>query len=63
MIILSEEVGSVVGVYKGKAFEQVDIKTVMISPYLGDFSTTYIIGKHVRLGVGVIYSSKNSHSQ
>lgn len=53
MIILSEEVGSVVGVYKGKAFEQVDIKTVMISCYLGDFSIAYITGKHVWLGIGV----------
>ncbi|XP_042088962.1 small ribosomal subunit protein uS19-like [Ovis aries] len=41
MIILPEMVGSMVGVYNGKTFNQVEIKPEMIGHYLGEFSITY----------------------
>ncbi|XP_040197463.1 40S ribosomal protein S15-like [Rana temporaria] len=40
MIILPKMVGSMVGVYNGKAFNQVEIKPEMIGHYLGEFSIT-----------------------
>merc|ERR1712118_532263 len=41
MIIVPEMIGSVVGVYNGKSFNQVEIKPEMIGRYLGEFSITY----------------------
>ncbi|KAJ1674193.1 ribosomal protein S15, partial [Spiromyces aspiralis] len=41
MIILPEMVGSVIGIYNGKTFNQVEIKPEMIGHYLGEFSITY----------------------
>merc|ERR1712224_684001 len=41
MIILPEMIGSVVGVYNGKTFNQVEIKADMVAHYLGEFSITY----------------------
>ncbi|OBS78066.1 hypothetical protein A6R68_19545 [Neotoma lepida] len=41
MIILPKMVGSIVGVYNGKTFNQVEIKPEMIGHYLGEFSITY----------------------
>ncbi|KAG5456062.1 MAG: ribosomal protein S19-domain-containing protein, partial [Olpidium bornovanus] len=38
MIIVPEMIGSVVGVYNGKTFNQVEIKPEMIGHYLGEFS-------------------------
>ncbi|MCO5552261.1 hypothetical protein L7F22_005773 [Adiantum nelumboides] len=38
MIIVSEMIRSIVGVYNGKTFNQVEIKPEMIGHYLGDFS-------------------------
>lgn len=52
MIILPEMVGSVVGVYNGKTFNQVEIKPEMIGHYLGEFSITYKPVKHRRPGIG-----------
>merc|ERR1711976_273974 len=40
MIIVPEMTGSVVGVYNGKTFNQVEIKPEMIGHYLGEFSIT-----------------------
>ena len=48
MIILPEMVGSMVGVYNGKTFNQVEIKPEMIGHYLGEFSITYKPVKHGR---------------
>ncbi|XP_049646369.1 40S ribosomal protein S15-like [Suncus etruscus] len=45
-----EMVGSMVGVYNGKAFNQVEIKPEMIGHYLGEFSITYKPVKHGRPG-------------
>merc|ERR1711976_791226 len=38
MIIIPEMIGSIVGVYNGKTFNQVEIKPEMIGHYLGEFS-------------------------
>merc|ERR1712107_787650 len=38
MIVVPEMTGSIVGVYNGKVFTQVEIKPEMIGHYLGEFS-------------------------
>ncbi|XP_033079055.1 40S ribosomal protein S15-like [Trachypithecus francoisi] len=58
VIILPEMVGSMVGVYNGKTFNQVVIKPEMISHYLGEFSITYEPVKHCRPGLGGTHSSR-----
>uniref|UniRef100_A0A8C9PCW4 40S ribosomal protein S15 n=1 Tax=Spermophilus dauricus TaxID=99837 RepID=A0A8C9PCW4_SPEDA len=58
MIILPEMVGSMVGVYNGKSFNQVEIKPEMIGHYLGEFSITYKPVKHGRPGIGATHSSR-----
>ena len=58
MIIVPEMVGSIVGVYNGKAFTQVEIKPEMIGHYLGEFSLTYKPVKHGRPGIGATHSSR-----
>merc|ERR1712066_758102 len=58
MIIMPEMVGSVVGVYQGKTFNQVEIKPEMIGHYLGEFSITYKPVKHGRPGIGATHSSR-----
>ena len=52
MIILPEMVGSMVGVYNGKTFNQVEIKPEMIGHYLGEFCITYKPVKHSGPGMG-----------
>jgi len=52
MIIVPEMVGSMVGVYNGLNFTQVEVKPDMIGHYLGEFSITYKPVKHGRPGVG-----------
>lgn len=58
MIIVPEMVGSIVGVYNGKTFTQVEIKPDMIGHYLGEFSLTYKPVKHGRPGIGATHSSR-----
>ncbi|KAM3932396.1 small ribosomal subunit protein uS19-like [Leptodactylus fuscus] len=58
MIILPEMVGSMVGVYNGKSFNQVEIKPEMIGHYLGEFSITYKPVKHCRPAIGATQSSR-----
>ncbi|GJQ14540.1 hypothetical protein GpartN1_g6331.t1 [Galdieria partita] len=58
MIVLPEMIGSVVGVYNGKTFNQVEIKPEMIGHYLGEFSITYKPVKHGRPGIGATHSSR-----
>merc|ERR1711872_523008 len=41
MIVVPEMTGSIVGVYNGKTFNQVEIKPEMIGHYLGEFSISY----------------------
>ncbi|KAJ1510890.1 ribosomal protein S15 [Coelomomyces lativittatus] len=58
MIIVPEMIGSVVGVYNGKVFNQVEIRAEMVGHYLGEFSITYKPVKHGRPGIGATHSSR-----
>ncbi|KAJ2456014.1 40s ribosomal protein S15 [Coemansia sp. RSA 2336] len=58
MIIVPEMIGSVVGIYNGKTFNQVEIKPDMIGHYLGEFSITYKPVRHGRPGIGATHSSR-----
>ncbi|OQR74887.1 40S ribosomal protein S15-like [Tropilaelaps mercedesae] len=58
MLIIPEMVGSMVGVYNGKTFNQVEVKPDMIGHYLGEFSITYKPVKHGRPGIGATHSSR-----
>merc|ERR1711893_480470 len=58
MIIVPEMISSIVGVYNGKPFNQVEIKPEMIGHYLGEFSITYKPVKHGRPGIGATHSSR-----
>ena len=58
MIIVPEMTGSIVGVYNGKTFNQVEIKPEMIGHYLGEFSISYKPVKHGRPGIGATHSSR-----
>ncbi|MBA0686239.1 hypothetical protein Goari_013851 [Gossypium aridum] len=57
MIIVPEMIGSIIGVYNGKTFNQVEIKPEMISHYLAEFSISYKPVKHGRPGIGATHSS------
>lgn len=50
MIIVPEMIGSVVGIYNGKVFNQVEIRPEMLGHYLGEFSITYTPVRHGRAG-------------
>ncbi|XP_065863156.1 small ribosomal subunit protein uS19x [Euphorbia lathyris] len=58
MIIVPEMIGSVIGVYNGKTFNQVEIKPEMIGHYTAEFSISYKPVKHGRPGVGATHSSR-----
>ncbi|ETN59710.1 40S ribosomal protein S15 [Anopheles aquasalis] len=58
MIIVPEMVGSTVGIYNGKTFNQTEIRPDMIGHYLGEFSMTYKPVKHGRPGIGATHSSR-----
>ncbi|XP_076895788.1 small ribosomal subunit protein uS19y-like [Bidens hawaiensis] len=58
MIIVPELIGSVVGVYNGKTFNQIEIKPEMIGHYLAEFSISYKPVKHGRPGIGATHSSR-----
>lgn len=58
MIILPEMIGSVVGVYNGKTFIQVEVKPEMVGHYLAEFSMSYKPVKHGRPGIGATHSSR-----
>jgi len=51
MIIVPEMIGSIIGVYNGKTFNQVEIKPEMIGHYLAEFSISYKPVKHGRPGI------------
>ena len=52
MVIVPEMIGSVVGVYNGKQFINVEIKPDMIGHYLAEFSITYKPIRHGKPGMG-----------
>ncbi|MER0387602.1 30S ribosomal protein S19, partial [Vibrio vulnificus] len=58
MVIIPEMIGSVVGVYNGKTFNQVEIKPDMVGHYLGEFSITYKPVGHGRPGIGASAGSR-----
>ncbi len=58
MIVVPEMIGSVIGIYNGKVFNQVEIKPEMVGHYLGEFSITYTPVRHGRPGIGASASSK-----
>ena len=58
MIIVPEMIGSIVGVYNGKVFNQVEVKPDMVGCYLGEFSITYKPVGHGRPGIGATNSSR-----
>ncbi|KAI9351166.1 ribosomal protein S15e [Zopfochytrium polystomum] len=58
MIIVPEMIGSIIGVYNGKTFNQVEIKAEMVGHYLAEFSITYKPVKHGRPGIGATHSSR-----
>merc|ERR1711909_170817 len=61
MIVVPEMTGSIVGVYNGKVFTQVEIKPGMIGHYLGEFSISYKPVKHGRPGIGAPTPPDSSH--
>ncbi|KAH9764591.1 40S ribosomal protein S15-4 [Citrus sinensis] len=60
MIIVPEMIGSIIGVYNGKTFNQVEIKPEMIGHYLAEFSISYKPVKHGRPGIGATHSSRST---
>ena len=58
MVIVPEMIGSVVGVYNGKVFNQVEVRPDMVGCYLGEFSITYKPVGHGRPGIGATNSSR-----
>ncbi|ODH39822.1 40S ribosomal protein S15 [Paracoccidioides brasiliensis] len=58
MIVVPEMIGSVIGIYSGKEFNQVEIKPEMVGHYLGEFSISYKPVKHGRPGIGATHSSR-----
>lgn len=58
MIVVPEMIGSMVGVYNGKTFNQVEIKPEMVGHYLAEFSISYKPTKHGRPGIGASTSSR-----
>ena len=51
-------VGSVIGVYNGKAFNQIEVKPDMVGHYLGEFSISYRPVQHGKPGIGSTNSSR-----
>eukprot|EP00757_Euglenozoa_sp_SAG-D1_P009685 gene9685-3069_t len=58
MVIMPDMVNSVVGIYNGKQFNEVEIKGEMLGHYLGEFSMTYKPVRHGRPGIGATHSSR-----
>jgi len=58
MIVVPEMIGSVVGVYNGKTFNQVEVRPEMVGHYLAEFSISYKPVKHGRPGIGATHSSR-----
>ncbi|XP_059652803.1 small ribosomal subunit protein uS19-like isoform X2 [Cornus florida] len=46
VIIVPEMIGSIIGVYNGKIFNQIEIKPEMINHYPAEFSISYKAVKH-----------------
>ncbi|CDR94211.1 40S ribosomal protein S15, putative [Babesia bigemina] len=57
-IIVPEMIGSIVGVYNGKQYINVEIKPEMVGHYVGEFSITYKPVMHGKPGIGATHSSR-----
>ena len=57
-VVVPEMVGSVIGVYNGKAFNQIEVKPDMVGHYLGEFSISYRPVQHGKPGIGSTNSSR-----
>lgn len=57
-IIIPEMIGSIVGVYNGKQYINVEIKPEMVGYYIGEFSITYKPVMHGKPGIGATHSSR-----
>lgn len=58
MPIIPEMIGTVVGVYNGKTFNQVEIRPDMVGHYLAEFSISYKPCRHGKPGIGATNSSR-----
>ena len=58
MIVMPEMIGSVIGIYNGKTFNQIEVKPEMVGHYLGEFSISYKPVRHGRPGIGATNSSR-----
>ena len=61
MIVVPEMIGSVIGVYSGQEFNQVEIKPEMVGHYLAEFSISSRPVKQVRPVFGATNSSVFIH--
>ncbi|KAM9977181.1 hypothetical protein ACTFIR_011039 [Dictyostelium discoideum] len=59
ILIVPEMIGSVIGIYNGKVFNQVEVKPEMIGHYTGEFSLSYKSVNHGRPGIGATHSSSD----
>ena len=57
-VIVPEMVGSIIGVYNGKTFNQVEVKPDMCGHYLGEFSISYRPVMHGKPGIGSSAASR-----
>lgn len=57
-VVVPEMVGSIIGVYNGKAFNQIEVKPDMVGHYLGEFSISYRPVQHGKPGIGATNSSR-----
>lgn len=58
VVVVPEMIGSVIGVYNGKQFINVEIKPEMVGYYLGEFSISYKPVRHGKPGIGATHSSR-----
>merc|ERR1712131_37316 len=58
VVVVPEMVGSIIGIYNGKVFNQIEVKPEMINHYIGEFSMTYKPVRHGRPGIGATHSSR-----
>eukprot|EP00088_Acartia_fossae_P057208 TRINITY_DN66720_c0_g1_i1.p1 TRINITY_DN66720_c0_g1~~TRINITY_DN66720_c0_g1_i1.p1 ORF type:complete len:145 (+),score=13.98 TRINITY_DN66720_c0_g1_i1:96-530(+) len=58
MIVLPTMIGSIVGIYNGKQFNQIEIKPEMVGHYLAEFAISYTPIRHGRPGLGATHSSR-----
>ncbi|CDI85844.1 40S ribosomal protein S15, putative [Eimeria praecox] len=58
VVVVPEMIGSLVGVYNGKQFINVEIKPEMVGYYLGEFSISYKPVRHGKPGIGATHSSR-----